>query len=136
MRLSSHNDPNKPKFTLLEPATLRLSLRAWDAYSLYGPLSIFECLSANLIAALRRELNLAVVPTDNASLRPLLVGLLTNVNHDTLADSFKNCKMANAKFNTYDATDPLAMYNYLQRFYVFIDNHSDFFETQYPNSKK
>jgi hypothetical protein len=36
MRLTAYNDPNKPKFTLLEPATLRLSLRAWDAYSQYG----------------------------------------------------------------------------------------------------
>ena len=90
MRLSAHSDPNKPRFTLLEPATLRLSLRAWDAYSLYGPLSIFECLSTNIISALRKELNLAVIPSDNHTLRPLLVSLLTEVTHETMLEAFKN----------------------------------------------
>jgi hypothetical protein len=43
--------------------------------------------------------------------------------------------MVNSKYNTYDATDPIAMYNYLQRFFVFIDNNEVFFETEYPNAK-
>ena len=89
--------------------------------------TLFTALSTNILSALRKELNLAVIPSDNLTLRPLLVSLLTDVTHDTMLEAFKNCKMANSKQNTYDATDPLAMYNYLQRFYVFIDNNSVFF---------
>ena len=134
MRLSAFNDPNKPKFTLLEPTTLRLSLRAWDAYSQYGPLSIFECLPPNMLAALRREFNLAAVPSDNFTLRPLLDSLLTGVTLDSMVDLFKPCKMVNSKKNDWCSTDPTAMYYYLQRFYVFLDTHSASYERLYRNS--
>ena len=133
IRLSAYNDPNKPRFTLLEPATLRLSLRAWDAYSQYGPLTIFECLPPNMLAALRREFNITAVPSDNITLRPLLESLLTGATLDSMVDLFKPCKMANSKKNSWDSTDPIAMYNYLQRFYVFLDNHSLFYEKFYPD---
>ena len=135
MRLSAHSDPNKPRFTLLEPATLRLSLRAWDNYTMYGPLSLFECLSPSIISALRKELNLAVIPRDNYTLRPLLVSLLTEMTHETMVESFRACKMANTKHNFYESTDPISMYNYLQRFFTFIDSNEVFFETEFPIAK-
>ena len=135
IRLSAHSDPNKPRFTLLEPATLRLSLRAWDNYTMYGPLSLFECLSPSIISALRKELNLAVIPRDNYTLRPLLVSLLTEMNHETMVESFRACKMANTKHNFYESTDPISMYNYLQRFFTFIDSNEVFFETEFPIAK-
>jgi hypothetical protein len=86
-----------------------------------------------MLAALRREFNLSVVPSDNLTLRPLVDFLLKDVTIDSMVDLFKPCKMVNSKKNSWDSTDPISMYNYLQRFYVFLDTHSLFYEKFYPD---
>ena len=127
--------PRKPVFPSVEPSALRQALVAYDNYSQFGILSIHDCLPPPTMAVLRSLLDIDILPTDNATLRPLLDSLLDQDTHDRLVPLFELVKMHPIKRNEWDAVTPAKLHAYSHRFFVFMDAHRPFYRKEYPEDR-